>query len=52
MQAFRRNVDIRIKEETELVEGEVIEIQIDQRLAAVRAKPSVSKGSVLTDIDF
>ncbi|KAK0466130.1 DNA helicase [Desarmillaria tabescens] len=31
-QAFRRSIGIRIKEETELVEGEVVEIQIDRSL--------------------
>ncbi|KIY66752.1 DNA helicase [Cylindrobasidium torrendii FP15055 ss-10] len=29
-QAFRRSIGIRIKEETEIVEGEVVEIQIDR----------------------
>merc|ERR1712241_520091 len=29
-QAFRRSIGIRIKEETELIEGEVVEIQIDR----------------------
>ena len=28
-QAFRRSIGVRIKEETELIEGEVVEIQID-----------------------
>ncbi len=36
-QAFRRSIGIRIKEETELVEGEVVEIQIDRSLTGVRA---------------
>ncbi|KAF5343210.1 hypothetical protein D9758_013428 [Tetrapyrgos nigripes] len=29
-QAFRRSIGVRIKEETELIEGEVVEIQIDR----------------------
>ncbi|RKO94928.1 TIP49-domain-containing protein, partial [Caulochytrium protostelioides] len=29
-QAFRRSIGVRIKEETELIEGEVVEITIDQ----------------------
>ena len=35
-QAFRRSIGIRIKEETELIEGEVVEIQIDRSLTGVR----------------
>ncbi|SJL13435.1 uncharacterized protein ARMOST_16879 [Armillaria ostoyae] len=31
-QAFRQSIGIRIKEKTELVEGEVVEIQTDQSL--------------------
>lgn len=31
-QAFRRSVGMRIKEETDLVEGETVEIQIDRSL--------------------
>lgn len=34
-QAFRRSIGIRIKEETELIEGEVVEIQIDRSLTGV-----------------
>ena len=29
-QAFRRSIGVRIKEETELIEGEVVEIQVDR----------------------
>ena len=35
-QAFRRSIGVRIKEETEIIEGEVIEIQIDRSLTGVR----------------
>ncbi|TRM66249.1 TIP49 C-terminus-domain-containing protein [Schizophyllum amplum] len=31
-QAFRRSIGIRIKEETEIIEGEVVDIQIDRSL--------------------
>eukprot|EP00761_Pharyngomonas_kirbyi_P013646 gb/GECH01013675.1/.p1 GENE.gb/GECH01013675.1/~~gb/GECH01013675.1/.p1 ORF type:complete len:465 (+),score=113.07 gb/GECH01013675.1/:1-1395(+) len=37
IQAFRRSIGVRIKEETELIEGEVVEIQIN--------RPSSSMGS-------
>jgi DNA helicase TIP49 (TBP-interacting protein) len=30
MQAFRRSIGVRIKEETEMIEGEVVELQIDR----------------------
>ena len=29
-QAIRRSIGVRIKEETEIIEGEVVEIQIDR----------------------
>jgi RuvB-like protein 2 len=32
-QAFRRSIGVRIKEETELIEGEVVEIQVDRSVA-------------------
>ncbi|GMM51902.1 RuvB family ATP-dependent DNA helicase reptin [Starmerella bacillaris] len=32
-QAFRRSIGVRIKEETEIVEGEVVEIQIDRSIS-------------------
>ncbi|ORX58271.1 RuvB-like 2 [Hesseltinella vesiculosa] len=31
-QAFRRSIGVRIKEETELIEGEVVEIQVDRSM--------------------
>lgn len=36
-QAFRRSIGVRIKEESELIEGEVVEIQIDRSLTGVRS---------------
>lgn len=35
-QSFRRSIGVRIKEETEIIEGEVVEIQIDRSLTGVR----------------
>lgn len=35
-QAFRRSIGVRIKEETEIIEGEVVEMQIDRSLTGVR----------------
>ncbi|ANB14030.1 RuvB family ATP-dependent DNA helicase reptin [Sugiyamaella lignohabitans] len=32
-QAFRKSIGVRIKEETELIEGEVVEIQVDRSIA-------------------
>jgi hypothetical protein len=34
-QAFRRSIGIRIKEESEMIEGEVVEIQIDRSVTGV-----------------
>jgi len=39
-QAFRRSIGVRIKEETELIEGEVVEIQVDRSVTGVRALAS------------
>lgn len=38
MQAFRRSIGVRIKEETEIIEGEVVEIQIDRPASGVGRK--------------
>lgn len=35
-QAFRRSIGVRIKEEAEIIEGEVVEIQIDRSITGVR----------------
>lgn len=37
-QAFRRSIGVRIKEESELIEGEVVEIQIDRSMSGVSAE--------------
>lgn len=34
-QAFRRSIGVRIKEETEIIEGEIVEIQIDRSITGV-----------------
>ena len=36
MQAFRKSIGVRIKEEAEIIEGEVVEVQIDRSLTGVR----------------
>merc|ERR1719207_270063 len=36
-QAFRRSIGVRIKEETEIIEGEVVEIEIDRPAAGAAA---------------
>lgn len=38
MQAFRKSIGIRIKEESEIIEGEVVEIQIDRPATGTGAK--------------
>lgn len=37
-QAFRKAIGVRIKEETELIEGEVVEIEIDRPVSGAAAK--------------
>eukprot|EP00051_Salpingoeca_urceolata_P026917 m.479272 g.479272 ORF g.479272 m.479272 type:complete len:472 (+) comp21389_c0_seq1:187-1602(+) len=37
-QAFRRSIGVRIKEETEMIEGEVVEVQIDRPASGDGAK--------------
>ena len=44
-QAFRRSIGVRIKEETELIEGQVVEIQIDRSLTGVRPDGMVPRPS-------
>merc|ERR1711971_1306799 len=45
-QAFRRSIGVRIKEEAEIIEGEVVEIQIDRPAAGSGAK--VGKLTLIT----
>jgi RuvB-like protein 2 len=45
-QAFRRSIGVRIKEETEIIEGEVVEIQIDQPAAANSANAAAKTGKL------
>ena len=37
-QAFRRSIGVRIKEETELIEGEVVELQVERPASGAGAK--------------
>lgn len=37
-QAFRRSIGVRIKEETEMIEGEVVELQVDRPATGAGAK--------------
>lgn len=48
-QAFRRSIGVRIREETEIIEGEVVEIQIDKPLTRSSSSSSgMSKTGKLT----
>ncbi|TFK59747.1 TIP49-domain-containing protein, partial [Pluteus cervinus] len=47
-QAFRRSIGVRIKEETELIEGEVVEIQIDRSLTGAT---KTGKLTIKTDME-
>ena len=38
-QAFRKSIGVRIKEETEIIEGEVVEVEIDRPAATGSAAP-------------
>jgi RuvB-like protein 2 len=38
LQAFRKAIGVRIKEETEIIEGEVVEIEIDKPLQGAASK--------------
>ena len=49
-QALRRSIGVRIKEETEVIEGEVVEIQIDRSLTGVRL-PNTRHPSERPDCD-
>lgn len=47
-QAFRKSIGVRIKEESEIIEGEVVEIQIDRSVTGVSGIGSTGVKSVLT----
>ena len=38
LQAFRKAIGVRIKEESEVIEGEVVEIEIDRPISGAVAK--------------
>ena len=42
-QAFRKSIGIRITEESEMIEGEVVEIQIDRSVTGVRATVNIRR---------
>lgn len=46
-QALRRSIGVKIKEETEIIEGEVVEIQIDKPLSRA-SSASITKSGKLT----
>ena len=48
-QAFRRSIGVRIKEETEIIEGEVVEMQIDRSLTGVRYRRNSSSNGTLIE---
>ena len=37
-QAFRKSIGVRIREETEIIEGEVVEVQIDRPASGTGTK--------------
>jgi RuvB-like protein 2 len=41
-QAFRKSIGVRIREESEIIEGEVVELQIDRSAAAMAAAAAAS----------
>ncbi|KAI9189211.1 RuvB-like protein 2 [Blastocladiella emersonii ATCC 22665] len=45
-QAFRRSIGVRIKEETEMIEGEVVEIQVDRSAGAAGAAAAAKTGKL------
>jgi RuvB-like protein 2 len=38
VQAFRKSIGVRIKEETDMIEGEVVEIEIDKPVHGTASK--------------
>jgi RuvB-like protein 2 len=49
-QAFRKSIGVRIKEESEVIEGEVVEIQIDRSVTGVGLTSEVCVSRVLANI--
>jgi RuvB-like protein 2 len=50
-QAFRKSIGVRIKEESEIIEGEVVEIQIDRSVTGV-SELSTRKELIALDADY
>ena len=42
VQAFRKSIGVRIREETEIIEGEVVEVQIDRPATGTGAKVALT----------
>lgn len=51
-QAFRRSIGVRIKEESELIEGEVVEIQIDRSMVGVSRKKKKKRATIESDVHW
>lgn len=51
MQAFRRSIGVRIKEEAEVIEGEVVEVQIDRPAVAGAASKTGKLTLKTTDME-
>ena len=51
-QAFRKSIGVRIKEESEMIDGEVVEIQIDRSVTGVSAISLVAEMDCRTDINY
>ena len=51
MQAFRKSIGVRIKEETEIIEGEVVEVQIDRPAVAGAASKTGKLTLKTTDME-
>lgn len=50
-QAFRKSIGVRIKEESEIIEGEVVEIQIDRSVTGV-SELSTRRELIALDADY
>lgn len=48
-QAFRKSIGVRINEESEIIEGEVVEIQIDRSVTGVSLLPILPRPNILTN---
>ena len=51
-QAFRKSIGVRIQEESEMIEGEVVEIQIDRSVTGVWSFVILSSAVVLANLSL